>query len=249
MAVLWKKTHQGSHYEVRAAGRSRRLYTNGVFHSQYNPGRVITGSIWDLLMLPAFFLEAGNIKRILVLGVGGGAVIHQFKRFIEPDEIIGVELSSIHLQVASKYFGLDKTKAKLYEADAVKWLHQYKGPAFDLIVEDLFGEKDGEPCRAVEPSEDWLMLLEKNLTKNGILVMNFIGSNVIKKSGGFKSNVLKKKFVSVFQLRMAIYDNAIGVFNKFNSSSRSLRENIKTQPKLSACINNKSLNYSIKQLR
>jgi len=60
---------------VRSAGYSLRLYTDGVFHTQYNPGNPLTGHIWDLLMLPAFFYEPDTIKRVLVLGVGGVASI------------------------------------------------------------------------------------------------------------------------------------------------------------------------------
>ncbi len=37
MAVLWQKKTAGQHYEVRTAGNSRRLYKNGVCHSQFNP--------------------------------------------------------------------------------------------------------------------------------------------------------------------------------------------------------------------
>jgi spermidine synthase len=249
MAVIWEKQYQGSKYEVRSAGRSRRLYTNGVFHSQYNPGRVITGGIWDLLMVPAFFTDTDKIKRILVLGVGGGAVIHQFKRFLNPEEIIGVELNPIHIQVAKRFFGLNQKIASLYESDAVAWLKQYKGKPFDLIVEDLFGEKDGEPIRAVEPSKEWMELLEKNMSKDGILIMNFIGNNAVKTSAGYKNKSLAKKFVSVFQLRMPIYDNAIGVFTRFSSSSSTLRDNLKAHPKLATSIKNNSLSYTIKQFR
>ncbi|MCW9025648.1 MAG: hypothetical protein OQK73_13320 [Gammaproteobacteria bacterium] len=249
MAVIWKKQSQGSNYEVRSAGRSRRLYTNGVFHSQYNPGRVISGGIWDLLMAPAFFTDTDRIKRILVLGVGGGAVIHQFKYFLNPKEIIGVELNPVHLQVAKRFFGLNKKIASLYENDAVAWLKHYKGKPFDLIVEDLFGEKNGEPVRAVEPSKEWMGLLEKNMSNNGILIMNFIGNNAVKNSAAYNDKSLAKKFISVFQLRKSIYDNAIGVFTKFPSSSSTLRGNLKAHPRLAASIKNNSLSYTIKQFR
>ena len=52
MALLWERRVEGTLYQVRSAGRTRRLYTNGVFHSQYNPVRPVTGSVWDLLLLP-----------------------------------------------------------------------------------------------------------------------------------------------------------------------------------------------------
>jgi spermidine synthase len=77
VSLLWERRIGGTLYQVRNAGRTRRLYTNGVFHSQYNPARPVTGSVWDLLLLPAFFYAPGELRRVLVLGVGGGAVIQQ----------------------------------------------------------------------------------------------------------------------------------------------------------------------------
>ncbi|WP_455217906.1 hypothetical protein, partial [Kaarinaea lacus] len=87
MAIVWHKKISGTCYEVRKAGNSIRLYTDGVFHSQYNPHRPVTGSVWDLLMLPAFFTNIDKISRVLVLGVGGGSVIQLLHRYVKPDEI------------------------------------------------------------------------------------------------------------------------------------------------------------------
>ncbi len=75
MAIVWSKKVAETRYEVRSAGSPLRLYTDGVFHSQYNPEQLLTGHVWDLLMLPAFFYPKNTIKRVLVLGVGGGAVV------------------------------------------------------------------------------------------------------------------------------------------------------------------------------
>ena len=65
MAVIWQKHVEGKCYEVRAAGHTRRLYTDGVFHSQYNPRHSLTGNVWDLLSLPSFFLQQRQLQRAL----------------------------------------------------------------------------------------------------------------------------------------------------------------------------------------
>ena len=62
MAILWSRQIAGVNYQVRTAGQTRRLYTDGVFHSQYHPGRMYTGGVWDLLMMPALFYGSGHIK-------------------------------------------------------------------------------------------------------------------------------------------------------------------------------------------
>ncbi len=247
MAVIWRKKHEGSIYEVREAGRSRRLYTNGVFHTQYNPGRVVTGGIWDLLMIPAFFKPADEIKRVLVMGVGGGSVIRQLNRFVSPDHIVGVELNPVHLYVAKKYFGVNHSEAELIEADAISWLNDYDGPPFDLIIDDLFAEEAGEPVRAVAADHEWLSVITRNLNIKGMLVMNFISTETLKSCALLSEN-RNNIYRSAFQISMPIYDNAIGIFLTFDASSTELRMNLKAQPKLGASLNNNNLNYTIRQL-
>ena len=116
MATLFDQLHNGHRYEIRSAGRTRRLYTDGVFHSQYNPAHGVTGSVWDLLFLPSQFYAADAIKRVLVLGVGGGAVIHMLNRFMQPEHITGIELNDLHITLARQFFDLQYDNLELIHA-------------------------------------------------------------------------------------------------------------------------------------
>ena len=97
MAVVWETVERGHHYQVRTAGRSVRLYKNDVFHSQWNESRPLSGGVWDLLFLPALFRPTGSVKRVLVLGVGGGAVIRQYLTLLPVEQIVGIELDPVHI--------------------------------------------------------------------------------------------------------------------------------------------------------
>ena len=246
MAILWQKTVNNTQYEVRSAGQTRRLYTDGVFHSQFNPSRAITGGIWDLLMLPALFYPPESIQRILVLGVGGGAVIHQLQRYIHPKKIIGVELNPVHIMVAKQYFSVSTDLAKLVEADAIKWVDEYSGPPFDMIIDDLFGEQDGEPVRAVKANKAWFEKLNSLLSNDGLLVMNFIGKAELKNCAAISYKKTSRLFNSVFHLSIADYDNAIGAFLKQPSSSQFLRKQIKQVDELNK---SKQLNFHIRKIK
>ncbi len=243
MAILWQKQIQDTRYEVRTAGCSRRLYTNGVFHSQYHPDRAHSSGVWDLLVIPAFFRPPGRIRRVLLLGVGGGSAIHLLQRFVEPIEIIGIELSKTHLQIARKFFGIKKHMATLHHADAVKWLQEYNGPPFDFIIDDLFGNNE-DVKRAVPVDEAWCKTLLSHLTKNGTLVMNFISHKELKKSACVAEPAIARHFRSVFKLTLPAYENVIGVFLGAPSSSKTLHENLKTSPEISQ----KSLNFILRKL-
>lgn len=227
MAVIWAKTVNDTHFEVRRAGRSVRLYTNGVFHSQYNPANPVTATVWNLLLLPAFFRPAGAIRQVLVLGVGGGAVIRLLDRFVAPGHIIGVDLNATHLYVARRFFGITQTVADLVEADAVDWLHRYSGPRFDLIIDDLFGEQGGEPVRTVAADRDWLGILSRNLAEDGVLVMNFVGTRMLRETCRTLHHAGPGHSASAFRLSLPGYENAVGAFIRQPAEARHLRERLR----------------------
>ncbi len=246
MAILWQKIIKNTRYEVRTAGKTLRLYTDGVFHSQFNPNHAVTGGVWDALMLPAFFYPAEDIQRVLVLGVGGGAVIHLLQRYIQPAEIIGVELNPVHIMLAKRYFGITNKLARLVQADAIKWLENYSGPPFDMIIEDLFGEQDGEPIRAVKANKAWFENLNSHLTAEGLLVMNFISRNDLKNCAAVAYKKTSGLFNSSFQFTLTHYDNAIGAFLKKPASRHILRQHINDIDELKK---SKKLDFHIRKIK
>ena len=246
MAILWQKTINNTRYEVRTAGQTRRLYTDGVFHSQYNPEHAVTGGVWDILMLPALFYPKNTIQRVLVLGVGGGAVIHLLQRYIKPDEIIGVELNPVHIMMAKRYFGITHKLAQLVQADAIKWLENYSGPPFDMIIDDLFGEQDGEPVRAVKANKVWIEKLNSHLSPEGVLVMNFISSNDLKNCAAVSYKKISGLFVSSFQFTLTHYVNTVGAFLKKPATSQMLRKNVNEIDELKK---SKKLDFHIRKIK
>lgn len=248
MAIIWQKVEGEARYEVRQAGNSLRLYTNGVFHSQYNPKQPVTGNVWDLLMLPAFF-RPQQVKRVLMLGVGGGAVIRQLNHFLNPELIVGVELNPVHLEVAREHFGVAAANVELHEADAIWWLRQYRGERFDLIIEDLFSDSNGEPERVIAADGPWMRRLLKHLTPQGALVINFGSTQELKQSAWFDDDTLQGKLPSVFKLTTPLYENAIGAFLRFDAESSELRHHLADWPELNAAKQSCRLNYAIRKMK
>lgn len=249
MAVLWQKYYAGQYFEVRSAGATRRLYTDGVFHSQYNPKRPVTGSVWDLLMIPAFFQPPGAIRRVLVLGVGGGTVIRQLTEVLTPIQITGIELSKIHLYVAKRFFQVDQQVAKLVHADAVDWVKNYSGPAFDLIIDDLFGGTEGCAQRSVVADVVWFKHLLRNLTDTGLIVTNFGDQAEFRQCGCLQNHVISKKFAKVFTLTKSGYENVVGVFSRSEVSTAALRTNLQRTPKLNPNQKSSKLQYCIRTIK
>jgi predicted membrane-bound spermidine synthase len=248
MAVLWQKSVKGTHYEVRTAGNSLRLYANGVLHSQYNPTHPVTGSVWDLLMLPAFFYPAGAIRRVLVLGVGGGSVFHLLHRYVAPEEIVGIERDPVHLHVARRFFRIPQTTIRLHEADALHWTDAYRGPPFDMIIEDLFGSSAGEPLRTQEPGTAWGARLLRHLHPDGVLVVNFYPAAHLWPLLRALRSLSGDRFGSAFRLSTPSCENAVAACLGIDSGVLTLRRNLVETPGLNPARRTSRLRYTVRRL-
>ncbi|MEX2525041.1 MAG: hypothetical protein WD750_08790 [Gammaproteobacteria bacterium] len=248
MAILWQKTIRGQHYEIRSAGRTRRLYTNGVCHSEFNPFHIFSGSIWDLLILPAWFYSASDIRRILVLGVGGGSNVLQLEHLLEPELILGIERDPVHLRLARKFFDIENSCSEIIEVDARGWLANYNGEPFDMIIDDLFMDCGNEPVRAVKVNREWSQLLIRNLKKGGLLTINFASGEELTASAIVRQSRFHHRFPSMFRMTTPLLDNNVGVFIGRQVNSRYLRERLRRHPVAERAIANRRIRYRINQL-
>lgn len=249
MAILWQHQNGDNQYEVRTAGRARRLYTNGVFHSQYNPAQVITGGVWDLLFLPALFRPLGEIRRVLVLGVGGGAVIRQLEHFVAPERIVGIDRDPHHLAVAQRFFAVTGRHVTLQRADAAAWLDAWRGEPFDLVIDDLFGEQDGEPVRAIAARPRWFQRLSKVIAPRGLLVMNFPNWAELAACGYASSRAVQRCFATAYGFHLPHYHNAVGAFLRGDGQLRQFNRRLRQFPELDRRRKGCRLRYRVRTLR
>ena len=230
MAILWQKKYLGVNYQVRSAGNSLRLYTNNVLHSQYNPQQKVTGSVWDLLFLPALALTRDKPLRILVLGVGGGAVIHMLNEFLNCEKIIGLELNPMHIQVAEQFFALKAENIELVQGDAIDWIensnNKHRAEKFDLIIDDLFYEEDDEPIKVATPDSTWFYHLYSLLKPNGLIVMNFVGRKNALLAAPFYDDYVARLLPNALHFTTPHYDNHVMAFSKSELNSKQIHSAI-----------------------
>lgn len=199
-------------------------------------------------MLPALFLPPHKIQRVLVLGVGGGAVIQQLQRYVQPATVVGVELNPVHLQVARRFFGVDDRNTELHQAEAVAWMENYEGPPFDMIIEDLFVEQKGEPVRAVKANIEWCDVLSRHLSRDGMLVLNFIDSAEMRQSECLNKHYLSRRFKSAFQFTLPLYENVIVALLRSQADNRSLRTHLKKHVALEAARKSAVMDFRLRRL-
>lgn len=230
MAVIYSHREGDRCYLVRTAGSSKRLYTNGVFHSQWNLRRPLGGAVWDLLSLPILYLPRALEPsiRVLLLGVGGGAVIQQLQVLVSQPMSTGIELDPLHLQLAEKYFEVNSSVATLHCADAVQWVDSYRGPSFDYVIDDLFSHNNGEPERAVAMDQEWADALLGICDPHGAVVANFASGRELRSSA-----LMGRAFKRIYHWSQPEYDNAVGVFLRSAGDARSWRASVDRHERLS----------------
>ncbi|NND92194.1 MAG: class I SAM-dependent methyltransferase [Granulosicoccus sp.] len=217
MSVIWELDSLGTHYSVRRSGASIRLYSNRVFHSQWNANKPFAGGVWDCLSLPVLYRPVECTRRILLLGVGGGAVIRQLQQLCQFSHLSGVEVDAQHLQIARFWFGVNDERVELIHADAIRWLADYDGEPFDLIIDDLFGHQEGEPVRACPLTAYWVSLLREHLDTRGILVVNCVNAPELKRAVAELSDA---GFGYGYRWTLPAYENAIGVLSPDSLQAR-----------------------------
>jgi hypothetical protein len=247
VAVLWRLDSGGTRYEVRSHGATRRLLSDGVFHSAWNPRAGLTGRVWDLFIAAAFTL-ATPPARVLVLGVGAGTAMLQYRRFFDPATLVGVELNPVHLGVGRQFFGLDEAGGTIFEADARDWVSGWNGPPFDLVVDDLYGHGPDGPARAVPMTSGWARALARLLAPRGTLVANFISHRELMESAQLVSARSRAGYVSGFRLQGPRDNNAVGVFCKQLSAAAETRARLRRHPLLGDGGRGVRLAYAMRRL-
>lgn len=201
MAIVYSNQVAGTRYEVRTAGNTVRLYSNGVLHSQYNPGRPISGAIWDLLLLPAFMLK-NPPSHVLLLGLGGGTLVHLIRLFFPNTHITCVELDREHIKLAKRFFKLPNKHVTVIHGDAYQVLRQSQD-AYDWIIDDVYQHINGEPERnGIDHVA--MSTYQENLTSEGVLSLNIIGRRMLE-----DIHPLLNEFNLAVQFSHPLYDNRI----------------------------------------
>ncbi len=156
------------------------------------------------------------MKSALLLGVGGGAVMRQLQYLVPSAAMTGVEIDEVHLDVAHRWFGVEKHT--LIHADAISWLYSRpRSQRYDLVIDDLFGHDQGEPMRAVALDDEWVAELAAALTDNGLLIVNAVDGRELQRAVPV---FLAAGFRYGRRWSLPAYHNVIGVMSQSPLHSR-----------------------------
>ena len=137
-----------------------------------------------LLYTRAFSLAAiypPQIKRVLVLGLGGGSIPVYLHRFLPEATIDVVEIDPGIISAAKKYFGIRETgRLRLIENDGRVFLNRNPEP-YDIIIVDVF---TGSYIPFHMMTKEFYQLVRSRLNPHGVAAINILPAEKL-----FASNV------------------------------------------------------------
>jgi spermidine synthase len=125
--------------------------------------------------------------RALVIGVGGGTILHLLSRKFPGIRIVGVEIDEEILKIARQFFDLDKIpNLEIITGEGGEYAASHQGDPFDLVFVDAY-LGGNFPLHFEE--DEFLLHLRR--------ITNPTGSVVINRTGGFD----RQKFQEMLERR------------------------------------------------
>lgn len=109
-------------------------------------------------------------KRITLLGLGGGSMVHAFRQYSKELLIDVVELRPLVIKVAHDWFDLptDDERLNLFPEDAKAYMAEFYGET-DMILADIYND-DG--MLDIQLNASFLTNCFNALSRNGVLILN-----------------------------------------------------------------------------
>ncbi len=125
-----------------------------------------------LVGLGLFANPPQQLKRAVMIGLGGGAIT-RFFHIKRPDLVFhSVEIDPVVVAVARRFFGVrDSATYRSYAEDGRAFLAAARSP-YDLVIMDAFDAKAAYPRQLA--SVEFFRLVKRRLNPWGVLVMNFL---------------------------------------------------------------------------
>jgi spermidine synthase len=113
-------------------------------------------------------MRPGAIRRVLLIGLGGGTLLKQFARFYPEAEVDAVEVDPLVAQVAERFFDVrTSAKVRIHVADGRTFLKR-SSEKWDLIVMDAYTTNAyGDTIPAHLVTREFFTEVANHLTERG----------------------------------------------------------------------------------
>lgn len=110
-------------------------------------------------------------QKILLLGLGGGSVVHLLRAYFPLAHIIGIEIDPVMINLGRKHFKLQEVRNLEIKIEDIFKKSVTNKHKFDLVIVDIF-KGYVVPQEIANPA--FLKYLSNLIDKNGILIFNHL---------------------------------------------------------------------------
>lgn len=140
---------------LRTVGLGTYIQANGLTQS----GGIVE-KFWNQT-IKKIYRTAPTVKKLLILGLGGGSVAKLAQKYWASANITGVDIDPVMIELGSKYLGLEAGKLHIVIQDA----YSFDSTEYDLVVVDVYrGDKF--------PKKFESMAFLNRLKRNRLVVFN-----------------------------------------------------------------------------
>jgi spermidine synthase len=112
-----------------------------------------------------------QIKRALLIGLGGGSFSTLLLRAFPGASVDAVEINPVVVEAAKRFFGLTSgPRLRVHTMDGAAFVRRAPAGSYDLIFLDAYGEADDPPPGLATPA--FYRELRAKLSPGGVLVVN-----------------------------------------------------------------------------
>jgi|SRR5690606_39295733 len=177
LSYFWPTTRR---FSSEINGTLEVSYINGKKVLDSKNANYSYGSLQKILEFGLKKIDLKSVENILILGMGGGSVIHSLRNTFEfTKNIVAVEIDPEIIKLAKREFGITSSEnLQIIENDAFEFAKTSK-EKFQLVIIDLFIDLNVPP---IFYGKEFCENISKLLAKNGSIIFN-AGVNIEKESG------------------------------------------------------------------
>jgi spermidine synthase len=196
--------------QVFQVGSTRKIKVNkidqSVNHTSEQAKRLVWGRVVEVLKD-----EEPNLKNILLLGLGGGTVAHLVAVAYPGVEIVSVDIDEVMVDIAKKYFDVDKIpNHRIIVDDALRLVvdpesFNLNHGTFQALYVDIF---IGEKYPDLGSSGNFISAVKKMVVPGGLVIFNRIYTTEHQDDANIFVDSLSNFFTNVKCLIVAGHTNS-----------------------------------------
>jgi spermidine synthase len=163
-----------NYIQVVQVGEETQLILNeGIgIHSIYNPHSILTQGYWDNFMIAPYFnnppFTQNQVRKVAVIGLGGGTAVREFTAAYGPIPIDGVEIDGTIVNLGRQYFHMNEPNLHVIVQDG-RYFLQTSSQKYDVIAIDAY-QQPYIPFQLT--TQEFFQEVRSHLTPTGVAEIN-----------------------------------------------------------------------------